>query len=202
MNSELRDVHSVWQFSTRQFPFLFETRLTNDTTSSDDFAAFMVYFFIIFFVCSSDNKRRLPYGEIHRLAHETIDNLDLQTKSLHEVHRAIHYAFTNSYSSDICYPQFSTNHTGCLERYLTLNQSNVVKELATSETTVFLVSRGSFSGIFTSYGLVVSPKSATNDLESLWSNPETYPLFQTTFLISFYPLKNADLFFCFFFFVL
>jgi hypothetical protein len=66
---------------------------------------------------------------------------------LHEVHRAIHYAFTNSYSSDICYPQFSTNHTGCLERYstqrlypiiaslyLTWNLSKIVKVLITLKT--------------------------------------------------------------------
>jgi hypothetical protein len=63
-----------------------------------------------------EKKRRMPYGTIHRLAHETIDNLDLKTTAVQKIHRAIHYAFSNSYSPDVCYAQYAKNHTGCLER--------------------------------------------------------------------------------------
>jgi hypothetical protein len=64
---------------------------------------------------TSDITARKPYGKIHQLAHETIDNFDLDGEALHVLHNSIHHAFSSSYSPDVCYPQFAREHTGCLK---------------------------------------------------------------------------------------
>ncbi|CAG0917342.1 unnamed protein product [Notodromas monacha] len=66
----------------------------------------------------NEKKRRLPFGLLHRRAHEIIDNADLPpgSKALGTLHRSIHHVFSSSFSPDACYPKFAANHTGCLER--------------------------------------------------------------------------------------
>ncbi|CAG0920144.1 unnamed protein product [Notodromas monacha] len=61
-----------------------------------------------------DKTRRVPYGSLHKRAHELIDDTNLSPNTSQFVHRDIFFTFTNSYSSNVCYEKYAKNHTGCL----------------------------------------------------------------------------------------